>query len=72
MKSFLALFSEQQRESLIQKLDSQFKEFYAICEVKDVTPLDQLGTSTELERKTAELIIEEAERKYAENSAIPL
>jgi adenylate kinase family enzyme len=72
VKSFLSLFSEQQRESLIQKLDSQFKEFYAICDVKDVTPLDQLGTSTELERKTAELIIEEAERKYAENSAIPL
>lgn len=72
VKSFLSLFSEQQRESLIQKLDSQFKEFYAICEVKDVTPLDQLGISTELERKTAELIIEEAERKYAENSAIPL
>ena len=72
VKSFLSLFSEQQRESLIQKLDSQFKEFYAICEVKDVTPLDQLGTATELEKTIANAIIEQAEAKYALNSAIPL
>lgn len=72
VKSFLALFSEQQRESLILKLNSQFKEFYAICEVKDVTPLDQLGKATELETATANLIIENAEAKYASISAIPL
>jgi hypothetical protein len=72
IKSFLTLFSQQQRESLIQKLDVQFKEFYETCEIKDVAPLAQLAKATELETKTAELIIEEAEKKYAENSAIPL
>lgn len=72
VKSFLALFSEQQRESLEMKLVSQFKEFYDKCEVKDVTPLDQLGTATEEETATANLIIENAEAKYASISAIPL
>jgi len=72
VKSFLSLFSEQQRENFLLNLDAQFKEFYAVCEAKEVMPLDQLGSATELETKTAELIIEEAEKRYAKNSAIPL
>jgi hypothetical protein len=72
VKSFLTLFSQQQREIIEQELSAEFKEFYDKCDVKDVTPLDQLGTATELETTTAKLIIEEAEKNYARNSAIPL
>lgn len=72
VKSFLTLFSQQQRETIEQELSAQFKEFYDKCDIKDVTPLDQLGTATELEIATAKLIIEEAEKNYARNSAIPL
>ena len=72
VKSFLTLFSQQQKEVLEQELSAEFKEFYDKCDVKDVTPLDQLGTANDQERATAELIIEEAENSYAKNSAIPL
>lgn len=72
VKSFLTLFSQQQKEVIEQELSAEFKEFYDKCDIKDVTPLAQLNTATDEEKETAKLIIEEAEKKYAENSAIPL
>ena len=72
VKSFLTLFSQQQKEVLEQELASEFKSFYDTCDVKDVTPLSLLGTATDEERETAKLIIEQAEASYALNNAIPL
>jgi hypothetical protein len=72
VKSFLTLFSQQQKEMMEQELSAEFKEFYDKCDVKDVTPLAQLNSPTDEEKETAKLIIEEAEKKYAQNSAIPL
>ena len=72
VKSFLTLFSQQQKETLEQELASEFKSFYDTCDVKDVTPLNLLGTATDEEKETAKLIIEQAEASYASNNAIPL
>jgi hypothetical protein len=72
VKSFLSLFSQQQKEVMEQELSAEFKAFYDKCDVKDVTPLAQLNTATDEEKETAKLIIEEAEKKYADISAIPL
>jgi len=72
VKSFLTLFSQQQKEVIEQELSAEFKEFYDKCEVKDATPLSQLNAPTDQETQTAKLIIEDAEAKYALNSAIPL
>jgi hypothetical protein len=72
VKSFLTLFSQQQKEVLEQELSAEFKEFYDKCDVKDATPLSQLNAPTDQETQTAKLIIEDAEAKYALNSAIPL
>jgi len=72
VKSFLTLFSQQQKEVIEQELSAEFKEFYDKCDVKDVTPLNQLNAPTDQETQTAKLIIEDAEAKYALNSAIPL
>ena len=72
VKSFLSLFSQQQKEVIEQELSAEFKVFYDKCDVKDVTPLAQLNTATDEEKETAKLIIEEAENKYADISAIPL
>ena len=72
VKSFLTLFSEQQKEMLEQELSTEFKEFYDKCDIKDVTPLDKLNMPTEQETVTATTIIEVAEKSYAKNSAIPL
>jgi hypothetical protein len=72
VKSFLSLFSQQQKETIEQELSAEFKAFYDTCDVKDVTPLAQLNTATDEEKETAKLIIEEAEKKYADISAIPL
>ena len=72
VKSFLTLFSEQQKEMLEQELSAEFKEFYDKCDIKDVTPLEQLNMPTEQETVTATTIIEVAEKSYAKNSAIPL
>jgi hypothetical protein len=72
VKSFLTLFSQQQKEVIEQELSAEFKEFYDKCEVKDATPLNQLNAPTDQETQTAKLIIEDAEAKYALNSAIPL
>lgn len=72
VKSFLTLFSEQQREVLEQKLAKEFKSFYDTCDIKDVTSLELLGKATEEEKETAKLIIENAEANYAKNNAIPL
>ena len=66
------MFSQQQKETIEQELSAEFKEFYDKCDVKDVTPLEQLNSPTDQERETAKLIIEEAEKSYAKNSAIPL
>jgi hypothetical protein len=72
VKSFLTLFSQQQKEVIEQELSAEFKEFYDKCDVKDATPLNQLNAPTDQETQTAKLIIEDAEAKYALNSAIPL
>jgi hypothetical protein len=72
VKSFLTLFSQQQRETIEQELSAEFRAFYDMCDIKDVTPLAQLNTATDEEKETAKLIIEEAEKNYAKNSAIPL
>jgi hypothetical protein len=72
VKSFLTLFSQQQKETLEQELANEFKLFYDTCDLKDGTPLELLGTATDEERETAKLIIEQAEASYASNNAIPL
>jgi hypothetical protein len=72
VKSFLSLFSQQQKEVLEQELAGEFKLFYDTCDVKEITPLNLLGVATDEERETAKLIIEDAETKYALNNAIPL
>lgn len=72
VKSFLTLFSLQQKETIEQELSAEFKEFYDKCDVKDATPLNLLNMPTDQETQTAKLIIEDAEAKYALNSAIPL
>ena len=68
----MTLFSQQQKEVIEQELSAEFKEFYDKCDVKDATPLNQLNAPTDQETQTAKLIIEDAEAKYALNSAIPL
>jgi MoxR-like ATPase len=72
VKSFMSLFKPDQRSNIENQLSDEFKEFYDMCLVKEVLPVDQLNESAKEQRDLAKLIIDTAEANYAKDNAIPL
>jgi len=72
VKSFMSLFKPDQRSNIENQLSDEFKEFYDMCLVKEVLPVDQLNESAKEQRDLAKLIIDTAEANYAKDNSIPL